>query len=164
MITDEIHSSITPIRLASISTCYYFGHGRTRTSPTMVGCTLQKYENSPGCINLCENDFEGVISAVKPESNNSPARAVLGSPEVTVCILLSMLVQVTVPPALTVIGVGEYDLSPSVGCSLHYQDLICFCIVRRALWSMFCFHCHSMIVKTRMHNRGCYSSIWICFL
>ncbi|MGA8842978.1 MAG: hypothetical protein WB511_05280 [Nitrososphaeraceae archaeon] len=78
----------------------------------MVGCTLQKYENSPGCINLCENDFEGVISAVKPESNNSPAWAVLCSPEVTVSILLSMLVQVTVLPALTVIGVGEYDLSP----------------------------------------------------
>ena len=44
-------------------------------SPTMVGWTLQKYENSPGCINLWENDLDGIISAVRPESNNSPALA-----------------------------------------------------------------------------------------
>ena len=53
--------------------------------PTMVGCTLQKYENSPGCMNLCENDLDGIISAVKPESNNSPALTVLGSPDVRIC-------------------------------------------------------------------------------
>ena len=73
----------------------------------MVGCTLQKYENSPGCINLCENDLDGIISAVKPESNNSPALTVLGSPDVTVCTMLSRLVQVTVLPASVITGFGE---------------------------------------------------------
>ena len=81
--------------------------GSTRTSPTMVGCTLQKYEYSPGCINLCENDLDGIIRAVKPESNNSPASTVLGWPDVTVCTMLSMLVHVTVLPASIVIGFGK---------------------------------------------------------
>jgi hypothetical protein len=80
----------------------------------MVGCTLQKYENSPGCMNLCENDLDGIISAVKPESNNCPALTELGSPDVTVCTMLSMLVHVTVLPASVIIGFGEYDLSPRV--------------------------------------------------
>ena len=62
----------------------------------MLGCTYKSTKTLQGCINLCENDLEGVMSAVKPESNNSPAWTVLGSPEVAVCILLSMLVQVTV--------------------------------------------------------------------
>jgi predicted secreted protein len=64
----------------------------------MVGCTLQKYENSPGFINLCEYVLDGIISAVKPESNNSPALIVLGTPDVTVCIVLSMLFHLTVFP------------------------------------------------------------------
>ena len=60
-------------------------------------------------LNLCENDLDGIISAVKPESNNSPALAELGSPDVTVWIILSILVHVTVLPASIVIGFGEYD-------------------------------------------------------
>ena len=64
----------------------------------MVGWTLQKYENSPGCMNLCENDLDGIISAVRPESNNSPALTELGSPDVTVCTMLSVLVHVIVFP------------------------------------------------------------------
>jgi hypothetical protein len=80
----------------------------------MVGCTLQKYENSPGCTNLWENDFDGIISADKPESNNSPALALFGSPEVTVCTMLSVLIHVTVLPASVIIGFREYDLSPRV--------------------------------------------------
>jgi hypothetical protein len=35
---------------------------------------------------------------VKPESNTCPALGVLGIPDVTVCILLSLLVQITVLP------------------------------------------------------------------
>ena len=72
-------------------------------------------------INLCENDLDGIIRAVKPESNNSPALTVLGSPDVTVCTMLSMLVHVTVLPASTVIGFGEYDLSPRVAASLTIE-------------------------------------------
>ena len=84
----------------------------------MVGWTLQKYENSPACMNLCENDLDGIISAVKPESNNSPALTELGSPDVTVWTILSVLVHVTVPPELVITGFGEYDLSPRVAASL----------------------------------------------
>lgn len=54
------------------------------------------------------------MSAVRPESNNSPALTVLGTPEVTVCIVLSMLFHLTVVPTLMLIGFGEYDLLPSV--------------------------------------------------
>jgi hypothetical protein len=57
-------------------------------------------------------DLDGIISAVKPESNNSPALTELGSPDVTVCTILSVLVHVTVLPELVITGFGEYDLSP----------------------------------------------------
>ena len=89
----------------------------------MVGWTLQKYENSPGCMNLCENDLDGIISAVRPESNNSPALTELGSPDVTVCTMLSVLVHVIVFPVSVITGFGEYDLSPRVAVSfLYYCD------------------------------------------
>ena len=65
--------------------------------------------------------MDGIIRAVKPESNNSPAWAVLGSPEVTVCTMLSVLVQVTVLPASIIIGFGEYDLSPCVAAPLTIE-------------------------------------------
>ena len=65
-------------------------------------------------MNLLENDLDGIISAVRPESNNSPALTELGSPDVTVCTMLSVLVHVIVLPASVITGFGEYDLSPRV--------------------------------------------------
>ena len=57
----------------------------TSILPTIVGWTLQKYGNSPLFVNLCEYVLAGIMRAVKPESNASPALAVLGVPDVTVC-------------------------------------------------------------------------------
>src|SRR6476659_2122692 len=108
----------------------------------MVGWTLQKYENSPECINLCENDLDGIIRAVRPESNNSPALTVLGSPDVTVCTMLSVLVHVTVFPVSTVIGFGEYDLSPRVAAFFTIEtsfviELIEVEILEDCFWGFF---------------------------
>ena len=90
------------------------GQGTTTIFPIIVGCTLQKYENSPAFVNLCEYVLAGIMSAVNPESNASPAFAVLGVPDVTVCRLLSSLVHVTVVPALILSRFGENALSPRV--------------------------------------------------
>ena len=42
------------------------------------------------------------MSAVRPKSNNSPALTELGSPEVTVCTTLSVLVHLIVLPELII--------------------------------------------------------------
>ena len=60
------------------------------------------------------------MRAVKPESNASPAFAVLGVPDVTVCKLLSSLVQVTVFPSLILVRSGKNALLPRAGCSPNY--------------------------------------------
>src|SRR6185437_6963253 len=97
--------------------------GTTTTFPIIVGCTLQKYENSPVFVNLCEYVLVGMISAVKPESNASPAFAVLGIPDVTVCRLLSLLFHVTVLPTLILIGFGENALLPRVAAPFTIKTL-----------------------------------------
>ena len=64
-----------------------------------------------------------MISAVKPESNASPAFAVLGIPDVTVCRLLSLLVHVTVVPTLILIRFGENALLPRVAAPFTIETL-----------------------------------------
>jgi hypothetical protein len=67
----------------------------------MLGCILQKYGNSPAEVNLWEYVLDGLIRDVKPESNTCPTLGVLGTPDVTVCMLLSSLVQIIVLPTFT---------------------------------------------------------------
>src|SRR4030095_13396022 len=101
----------------------------TVTFPTMVGWTLQKYEKSPGCINLCEYVLDGIISAVKPESNNSPALTVLGTPDVIVCTVLSVFFHITVFPTWMLIGFGEYDLLPRVAAPFIMRTSFVFVLL-----------------------------------
>jgi hypothetical protein len=54
------------------------------------------------------------MNAVNPESNASPTFSALGVPDVTVCIILSLLVHTTVLPTLILSGFGEYASSPRV--------------------------------------------------
>jgi hypothetical protein len=90
----------------------------TTTFPTIVGCSWQKYGNSPAVMNLWENVFPWVVKAVgpdKPESNSFPWVVSLGPvPEVTVWKTVSLLVQVTVSPTLAFSGFGAKALSAKV--------------------------------------------------
>ena len=74
---------------------FYF----TITVPTIAGCKVQWYGNSPAASNLCSKVFPLAVSAVgpaKPESNSFPASAAPVVPDVTVWNAESSFVHTTV--------------------------------------------------------------------
>ena len=109
-----------------------------------------------------------LMSAVRPESNNSPALTELGSPEVTVCTMLSVLVHLIVLPELIITGFSENDLSPRIAAFFTIvTSFVLELLTKEALevcFKMFWFHSHAVIVTPRINFQSSYSSIWICLL